>query len=137
MVSLLGSFTVTILSFVLPPALHLQLVVRPQLAEEERYRRERSVNSSSSGPHDSLYLKHHGHKGQYSMAEDDPEEASEGGWESFAWLFGDRVKTKVGTLHMQYIIDIVLTILGCCVCIFTTLLTADEAHRKFLLMGSC
>jgi hypothetical protein len=126
-VSLLGSFTVTILSFVLPPALHLILVVTPQLEELNRYRHQRS-GRVIAGVSDNGVM----YRGISSGNEDDDDE-SHRITGILAVIFGD----SVSWLHLQYVGDAALTAMGCIMCILATSLTATEASEKYAQSGQC
>lgn len=126
--SLLGSFTVTILSFVLPPALHLILVVSPQLEEFNRYRHQRTgrVIAGVSGSR----VVYRNLSSEEAMDDDDAPHRITG---ILAFVLGD----NISWLHLQYVGDAFLAILGCVLCVVATSLTTSEAMSKFAQSGQC
>ena len=137
MVSLLGSFTVTILSFVLPPVLHLILVVKPQIKEEKRYQDVGSVDESTTGR---LFgISDSNTIGSYvdGPLGSENRQKPQSGMDTLSGIITNLGGRKLRSLQWQYVGDVILTILGCAVCIFTTVLTADEASRKFSALCHC
>ena len=160
MVSLIGCFTVTILSFILPAYLHLQLVTKPQLelahggnTTTSRLRslsstsRLRSLSSASEGgEYSDIGLELSGMQKQYGTARKmsklsrvDEEEQDE-----VSMTTADSVLSLVTTPNAfnlspatQYYVDILSCVMGVAICVIATTVTSLDTWSKLQSGALC
>ena len=145
MISLLGCFTISVLSFVLPPLIHINLISIPAL---QRVLSEGGVGGDSSDP------RGFGATGRSLFSDDEAADSSSAsndrpraGFPALdrklsmspikTSLWEDEQTSRVNSARIQYYCDALLVAGGIFVCILGTALTSIDIFHKVAAGGAC